>query len=120
MDAFKIKKIKNERYEYFILSVSYINPFNELEKIEKKLKGKNYKGYAIFDLYLSHANDAYRFAEGYFNGEHFEKAEFKWLSDVNKNIKEISNEFFYINPKYIDNSLLSSVDKIYLKEKISI
>ncbi|MDN5343638.1 MULTISPECIES: type II toxin-antitoxin system RnlB family antitoxin [Oceanotoga] len=120
MDAFKIRKIKNERYEYIILSISYINPFNELKKIEKKLKAKNYKGYVIFDLYLSHANDDYRFAEGFFNGECFEKSKFKWLSEINKSIKKISNEFFYINHKYIDNSLLSSVDKMYLKEKISI
>ncbi|WGS64657.1 type II toxin-antitoxin system RnlB family antitoxin [Marinitoga aeolica] len=120
MEPFKIIKIKNEKYEFMILSISYINPFDELEKIEKKLKKKNYKGYVIFDLYLSHANNDYRFAEGYFNGEHFVKSEFKWLSKANENIKKISNKFFYTHPEYIDNSLLSSVDKLYLKEKMFI
>ncbi|APT75035.1 hypothetical protein LN42_00440 [Marinitoga sp. 1137] len=120
MEPFKIKKIKNKKYEYLILSISYINPFKELDKIEKKLKMKDYKGYVLFDLYLSHANNDYRFAEGYFDGEKFVKSKFKWLSEIDENIKKISYKFFYDHPDYIDNSLLSSVNKLYLKEKMFI
>ncbi|APT75264.1 hypothetical protein LN42_01785 [Marinitoga sp. 1137] len=120
MESFKIKKIKNEKYEYLVLSISYINPFEELDKIEKKLKTRKYKGYILFDLYLSHVNNNYRFAEGYFDGEKFVKSKFKWLSDIGENIKKISYKFFSDHPDYIDNSLLSSVDKLYFKEKMFI
>ena len=115
MSTFSILDIEDEKYKYLILSNSYVNPLNDIDEIEKVLGG--YTGYVIFDLHLSHANEDYRFAEGFFDGKHFEQSKFKWMSDVNDNIKKVSMDYFYDHLDIIDSSLLSTIDKINIKNK---
>ena len=111
---FEIKRMEDNRYGCIIFSTSYINPFDNIKEIEEELKNDNYEGDVIFDVYLSHINENKRYIEGYFNGISFEKDKFKWLTTVNDNIKKISNNFLNNNQKYLEDSLLTTVDKMMI------
>lgn len=101
------------KYKAIVYSASYINPINDIDNIANDLVEKSISaGYVLFDFLLSNGNNFNRFAEVYFNGKSIEKETICTISFSNKNDISTLNSHYTGRFKELNNSILSSKEKI--------
>ena len=94
-DAFKFEKsiVVNE-YSAIIFSVSYVNPVQRLEDIEKRLSDEKLKGKVLFDLFACNGNLENRYCEAEFNGTRFYSDSFRIVKRISDKIKTQTIKFY--------------------------
>ena len=117
MTTYKIVEAPNTIYPYIVFATSYQNPLDNKEAIEKDLSRIGVKGKILFDLLLSHGNTPDRFFEAFFNGEKINEASIKNAGLMSDLIRKISLEFYSNEPQLLENSVLTKVQKFFIKRK---
>ena len=114
MMEFEVRIIKqNNSMHGLVFSTSYISPLKFLAEIEEELGSKVHeKIEVVFDFLLSSGNTNERFAKAVFDGKSFDKSSFQFIKLEKKNIiRGLSADFYKMGAGYVDNSMLTSVQK---------
>jgi len=115
MKSYNIINIK-DGYKFIVLAISYVNPVDELDEIEKELYNKRFNGKVLFDLLLCNGINKNRYVEINFNGERFDTSSLKLIESITRSSKEIVSEYFKEHPIYIESSVLPKA-QCYLMKK---
>jgi len=115
MKNYKIQEANHAKYRYMIFAINDDSPLEYLQDIEKDLAKKNFVGWIVFDLLLSHGDEYNRYVEAYFNGKSFDLKSFTYLTSKEE-LNPLSINFFKKHPEYIDKGVLSSIDRFKLRE----
>ena len=113
--SYKILETKLKSYTHIIFSISYLNPIDQKEAIEKDLEKRGVKGKILFDLLLSHGNNPDRFYEASFNGEKINEDSLKVAKSISKTIKSLSMNFYREQNQCLESSILSTAQKFLIK-----
>ena len=119
MKPYRVISTETE-YKLLVLSVSYISPFDEIEKLENDLREMNFKGIVLFDLILCNGIGSDRFIKAYFDGNSFDSNTFEIVSNIKDDIKLISSNFYKDNSDLIDKGVLSKQQSFLLKNGVVI
>ncbi|WP_435309695.1 type II toxin-antitoxin system RnlB family antitoxin [Sebaldella termitidis] len=112
MKNYKILFLKSH---CLILSKSYINPFNEIEKIEKELRNKNYQGLIYMDQLISNGLANNRFIQCEFSNGFILRNTCRVLENTSNEIKKTSQSYYLKNEQFIENSVLNNTQKFLYK-----
>lgn len=124
MKEYEIHYVKTEdKTKYIIFSTSYISPLKFISDIEKELVMLNNseKIEVIFDLLLSSGNGKERYGKAIFNGNRFDLKSFKYI-EISKNscLRKVSADYYREKSKYIESSILNSIQKKMICNGIAI
>lgn len=124
MKEYEIRYIKkDDKTKYIIFSTSYISPLKFINDIEKELVMLNNpeKIEVIFDLLLSSGNGKERYGKAIFNGNHFDVKSFRHI-EISKNswLRKVSADYYKCKNKYIENSILNSIQRNMICNGIAI
>ncbi|MDY3374195.1 MAG: type II toxin-antitoxin system RnlB family antitoxin [Terrisporobacter othiniensis] len=124
MKEYEIHYFKTEdKTKYIIFSTSYISPLKFISDIEKDLVMLNNaeKIEVIFDLLLSSGNGKERYGKAIFNGSRFDLKSFKYI-EIPKNscLRKVSTDYYREKSKYIESSMLNSIQKKMICNGIAI
>ena len=116
-----VDKLKNycidfcecDKYSIVVYSVSYINPFVDLNDISNKIKETSpVSGFVLFDLLLSNGDSFNRFAEAYFDGMEIKKGTISVVSLHNEKQLTQINSHFKGRFAELNNSVLSPSERL--------
>ena len=85
-------------------------------ELEQNLKELKFEGYVLFDLLFS-GNNCNRFVQLYFDGNTFIDTSFSIINNVDKQILELSAEFYGNNLHLLEYASLSKAEKFLIKHK---
>ncbi|WP_208402057.1 type II toxin-antitoxin system RnlB family antitoxin [Halalkalibacterium halodurans] len=114
MKNYEIYKLNNE-YPYIVFSTSYINPLEDIEKIEEEMESE-FRGKVLFDLLLSNGLTSNRFLEAEFDGGKFQYTSIKPVGNLDNLIKKESITFYRENIDLLQNSVLPNAHKFLIKK----
>lgn len=115
--CYKIIKTSSKIYPFIVFATSYVNPMDQKDALEKDLKQMGVRGKFLFDLLLSHGNTPDRFFEAIFNGEEIKEDSLQSIGPMSKRIKKLSLDFYHSQQHYLENSVLSKVQKFLIRKK---
>ena len=119
MKKYILEKINEDKYAYFIISLTYESILDYIEEIEKKLSIEKNKIVIIIDQLLTTGNNKNRFIScEYQNGKIklFNRARNEGNFDCSENIRKISSQVLKNNYELIENSILTKNQKQCIKE----
>lgn len=109
---YKIKYISDSLA--IIFSVSYISPTSQMTRITDELNKNNFNGVIIFDCLLNNGLGSQRLFEVIFDSK---------FNDINhiseellNKVNSILNQFYIDNNQLLENSILSDIDILSIKE----
>lgn len=120
MKCYNIEAIEADRY--IVFSTNYVSPLEFIKDIEIELsKLVDYKIEIIFDLLLSCGNNSKRFAKINYDGKHFDRKSFKFISiDKKDNLRKVSANHYKYKGELVEQSILSSIQKKLITNGIAI
>jgi hypothetical protein len=124
MDSNFVINNGDEKFDFFIFSMSYMNPINgdDLSKMEIELNELSSKPCTVlFDLFLSMGNASNRYIKAIFNGVNFEiKSFIEEKIDKKDIIREKSMNFYKEHKDVLSNSVLSNQQQLLILRGVSI
>lgn len=114
MKSYAILNLPKE-FKYAIVALSYVNPFDEIEEIEKELSDKNFNGEIIFDLLLCNGLNKNRYIKIYFDGNHLDIDSISIMHDISINTRKIITNFIQINDLLLGCHVLPSSHSYLIK-----
>ena len=115
MKKYDIKIFQNENNEtqYIVFSTSYISPTHTLKEIEEELSTQiNEEKEIIFDLLLSNGNNSNRYGKAIYDGRKFKFRSFEVINIPKKSkLRKFSAQYYQEHIEFVNNSILSSVQK---------
>lgn len=116
ISCYEIIKTDLDIYSAIVFSVTYVNPIDQIEEIERELEKSNMSGKVLIDLLLSHGNTPDRFYEAFFNGKTFIDHTLKITKPLSKKLIDISLDFYHKRQHYLEQSVLSKAQKFLIKK----
>lgn len=122
MCQFKIVPLEKELYDAIIFSESYESPLAYLDEVTEEIKKQHMTNVKIlFDVLLCMGNTSERFVEAFFDGKEFNLESFR-VVELKKNdtLRQFCTSFFFENSELLEYSILTPVQKEFLKKGITI
>ncbi len=94
---YKVITLRNQKFDIAIISMSALNPFNMLSKVEEELKTFSSKKKVLFDLFSVNGNNN-RFCVLTFDGTKFDMSSYQDV-DLSKQseLRNRLNQFYHEN-----------------------
>lgn len=115
MKKYILEKINEDKYAYFIISLTYESILDYIEEIEKKLSIEKNKIVIIIDQLLTTGNNKNRFITCEYQNGKIKLFTAKNV-DCSENIRKISSQVLKNNYELIENSILTKNQKQCIKE----
>ena len=112
MEKYSILKIENMTNCFLVIANTYENPLNDL--LCDKFVPFVEKGDVIFDLAIINGINYNRFIQATVENHRLQEQNIKIISDVPKDILELSKKYFEENKEIIQRSTLPSATKYLL------
>lgn len=116
MDTFILEKEIKKKYEAIIFSTSFLSNISQKGEIMKIVQKNQIKGCVLFDFLLANGNSFNRFLEVEFAENKIKKISIP--VNIDKEIKELSLEFYHKNIEKLDFALLHPILIEKIKNKI--
>lgn len=120
MKCYNIEAIETDKY--IVFSTNYVSPLDFIKDIEIELsKLVDYKVEVIFDLLLCSGNSSKRFAKMNYDGEHLDRKSFEFINiDKKDNLRRVSANHYKYKGEFVEQSILSSIQKKLIINGIAI
>lgn len=115
MKKYVLIKINEDKYVYFIISLTYESILDYLEEIEKKLSIEKNRIGILIDQLLTTGNNKNRFISCEYQDGKIKLFTAKNV-DCSENIRKISSQVLKDNYELIENSILTKNQKQCIKE----
>lgn len=120
MKLYRLKKLKNSNYGYFIFAASFQSPLEQRKHIENELAKKKYHGLVAFDFLLSSGNPNTRFQEIFFDGSMLALGSARAVSSFVNELNTVASSFYKTNIDKLDTSILTKPTKFKLRKGLTV
>lgn len=116
MNCYRILLLQGE-YKLAVVATSYLNPFDDIDKIEQELNEFNCKfsGQVLFDLLLCNGLNSNRYVMVNFEAGKFVVSSLVRLNRISESCKKFINDYLKKNDLFLDVSVLPAAQRYLIR-----